>query len=178
LSRPPGREDAAGVAPLQRGLQADEAGQEPGGGGLRRDAAAGEDEAELRVGAGQADVHGQLHGDADADRGAVHGGDQGLQAVVHAQRHAAAAVAVDVADLAGLALQRLGVGAVEGGPAAGQVRAGAEGAAGAGDDHGADVVVASVTSKTRISSSIIFAVKAFIFSGRFRVMVATPLSVL
>ena len=40
-----------------------------------------------------ADVHGELHGDADADRGAVDRGDDGLEAFEDLERQAAAAVA-------------------------------------------------------------------------------------
>jgi hypothetical protein len=101
------------------------------------------DEAEARRGRRDPDVHRQLHRRADADRGAVDGADDRLEALVHAQRRRAAAVAVDVADAQRLALGVARTGAaVEGRAARRQVGAGAEGAAGAGDDDDANVVVA------------------------------------
>ena len=134
------REDAARVAPLQRLGDADKARQEEGRAGFRRDAAAGEDEAEARVLGGQTDVHGQLHGHPDADRGAVHGGDDRLEALIDAQGQKAAAVAVHFVDLFAGAFARARI-IVEGLGAAGKVRAGAEAAAGAGDDHRLDRIV-------------------------------------
>ena len=93
-----------------------------------------------------ADIHRKLHGDADADRRPVHRRDHGLQAFEDAQRHLAAAVAhlrIAVIDLAvGQPLHRPAPRvAVEGVGAGGEVGAGAEAAARAGDDDGADVVV-------------------------------------
>ena len=89
---------------------------------------------------------GELHGDADADRRAVHRRDHGLQAFEDPQRHLAAAVAhlgIAVVDLAvGQPLHRPAPRvAIEGVGAGGKIGAGAEPAARAGDDDGADIVV-------------------------------------
>ncbi len=95
---------------------------------------------------GDADIHRELHGDADADGGAVHRRDHGLQAFEDPQRHLAAAVAhlrIAVVDRAAgeplhrpaprVAVKRVGAG--------GEIGAGAEAAACAGHDDGADIVV-------------------------------------
>ncbi len=92
------------------------------------------------------DVHRELHGDADADGRPVHGGDHWLQGFEDAQRQLAAAVAhLRVAVIGGAAGQLLHRPAprvaVEGVGAGGEVGAGAEAAACAGDDDGADIVV-------------------------------------
>lgn len=71
---------------------ADQPGQEEGRTGLHDEAAAGEDEADFGVLIGDADVHGERHGDADADGGALEGADCGFAAVVDCEGDAAAAV--------------------------------------------------------------------------------------
>ena len=100
------------------------------------DAAPGEDEADLGRARGQADVHRQRQGGAEADGRAVDGGDHGLLHVEDPQRDEPAAVVV--------VLRALGAAQAAGerlAPAA-KVGAGAEGAAGAGDDHRPHAVVA------------------------------------
>ena len=124
-----GREHAARRDPLHGAADADHAGQEPAAAGLGHDAAAREHEADPRPACGNADVHGECHRGADADGGPVDGGDDGLLRLEDAERDAAAAVAVCVDGLL--------AAVVEGVAAAAEVRAGAEGAAGAGHDHDA-----------------------------------------
>ena len=143
-----GIEDAAGIDPFQRLLRADEARQEPAGGSLHHDAAPREDEADARLGRGEADVHRQRHGGADADRRSVDRADDGLERLEDAQGHAAAAVADRLVGIIGLAVGaflRLGAilarGEFEGARASREVGAGAEGAALAGDDDDTDIVV-------------------------------------
>jgi hypothetical protein len=57
---------------------------------LHDQAAAGEYKADLGVAVGDADVHGQRHGDADADGGALEGADGGLTAVEDGESYSAA----------------------------------------------------------------------------------------
>lgn len=70
---------------------ADQAREEVRRAGLHDQAAAGKDEADLGVAVGEADVHGQRHGDADADGGALEGADGGLAAVEDGEGYSAAA---------------------------------------------------------------------------------------
>lgn len=95
--------DAAGRGQVQGLGGADEARQEEAAAGLEAEAPAAEDEADLGVLAGDADVGGQRHGDADADRGAVDGDDDGLCAAVDGEADLAALVAVLVGRGAGRA---------------------------------------------------------------------------
>ena len=121
--------------PLHRLADADQPRQEPARRRLGHDAAAREDEAELRVVGADADVHRQRHRHADADGRPVDRGDHRLERLEDLERHAAAAVAVD-------AVGRLVVLVrVEGVAAAAEVGARAEAAALAGDDRDAHVVV-------------------------------------
>ena len=136
-----GRKHAAGIAPLQRGRQAHGAGQKPGGGGFRRDAAPAEHEAELGGFGSDPDVHGKLHGRADAHRCAVDGANHGLEAAKDAQRGLAATVAPVV--LAGALV------VVEGIAARRQVGAGTEGTPAPGHDHRPHVVVGVGVIKRR-----------------------------
>jgi len=69
----------------------DELGQEEGGAGFHDQAAAREDEADFGGAVGEPDGHGQRHGDADADGGALERGDGGFAAVVDGEGYAAAA---------------------------------------------------------------------------------------
>ena len=136
------REDPTGIAPFQGRLDAHQPGQEPAGAGLRIDAPPVEHETVARRGGGQANVHGQLHGGPDAHGGAVHRRDHRLQAVEDAKRHPPAPVAIDVAHLGLVPGGLAALGVVEGRPAGGQVRPGAEGPVpGAGDDHRPNPVV-------------------------------------
>ena len=91
-----GGEDVAGVDPLQRLLEPDDPGQEPGRRRLRGDPDPPEDEADPRLRGHHPDVHGQRHGGADADRGAVDGGDHRLGQRVDRERDPAAGVAQPV----------------------------------------------------------------------------------
>ena len=88
-----GGEDVGGVDPLERLLGADDARQEPRRARLGHDAEPAEDEADPGPGGRQAQVHGQRHRRADADRGAVDGGDHGLGAGMDRQGDLAAGVA-------------------------------------------------------------------------------------
>ena len=74
------RENAAGKAPFQRLRHAHDTRQEPRARGFRHNPAPREHEAEPRRLAGQADIHGQLHGHADPHGRTVHGRDHRLQA--------------------------------------------------------------------------------------------------
>ena len=142
-------EDAARVTPFQRLADADNARQEEAGRRFRHDAATREHEAETRILRSDADIHGELHGETDADRRAVHRADDGLEALIDRQRHPAAAVAhalvavVDGGVGTGIALGAAGIAVgIEGGGAGGKIGAGAEGPAGAGHDDGAHFIVA------------------------------------
>ena len=97
---------------------------------------------------GDADIHRQLHGGADADGRTVDRGDDGLEAFIDRQRHAAAAVAHalvgEIGAVGGTGIAFGPVGAlfgIEGVGAGRQIGAGAEAAALAGDDDGTDIVV-------------------------------------
>ena len=140
------RKNPAGVTPLQRLADADDARQEPARGRLRHDAALREHKTEPRIFGRNADIHRQLHGDADADRRAVHRRDDRLQALEDAQRDLSAAVAdlrIAVVDAAiGEPLHRPApCVAIEGAGAGRKVGAGAKTASRAGHDDGANVVV-------------------------------------
>ncbi len=129
-------EDPTRVGPLEGPADADDAGQEPTGACFQRDAAPREDEAELCVRRGDADVHRQGHGDAHTDGSAVDRADDGLQAVVDPQGDHAAAVAGHAGigvDLAASFRERR--------TAAPQICPGAERPPAAGDDHGPNIVV-------------------------------------
>src|SRR6266850_1678131 len=130
------REDPPGVDPLRGLARADQARQEPRAGRLPDHPAAREHEADPRGGRGDADVHRQRHGDAEAHRGTVDGGDQRLLHVEDAQGDAPAPVPV----LPG-GLTAAPGDAVEGLAAPGKIRARAERAARPGDDQRADRVV-------------------------------------
>ena len=67
------RNQAARIAEIDGVGDADEPRQEPARRRFVDDAAPREDEAVARFGRRQADVHGELHGDADADSGTVAG---------------------------------------------------------------------------------------------------------
>ena len=69
----------------------DQAGQEEGRRGFEDEAAAGKHEADFGGAVGDADVHGERHGDADADGGALEGADGGFFAAVDGEGDAAAA---------------------------------------------------------------------------------------
>jgi hypothetical protein len=87
LQRLLGAEQRTIQAPAQRLRQPHQARQEPGAAGLRHQAAAGEDEAELRGVGGDADIHGQRQGEAHAHGCAVEGGDRRLAAPEHRPDH-------------------------------------------------------------------------------------------
>ena len=87
------------------------------------------------MGGGNANVHRQGHGDADADRWAVDGGDHRLSALVDAQRQQAPAIGAEAAFPV-----RAGV-RIKGVASGGEIGPGAEAAAGAGDDDGPHPVV-------------------------------------
>lgn len=74
----------------------DEPWQEEAAARLHVEPSAAEDEADFRLVARHADVAGQRHGHADADRAAVDGGDDGLVAPVHGERGLATAVSVGI----------------------------------------------------------------------------------
>lgn len=71
---------------------ADQARQEEGAASLHDESTARKDEADLGFLVGDADVHGERHGDADADGRALEGADGGLAAVVDGEDDASAAV--------------------------------------------------------------------------------------
>ena len=73
-----GHEHLAGVRPLQRLTDADEAGKEPTRRRFGHDAALGEHETDLGAGRRHADVHRQGHRDADADGVTIDRPDHGL----------------------------------------------------------------------------------------------------
>jgi hypothetical protein len=146
-----GGEDLGGVHPLQRLLEADDARQEPGRGRLGDDAQTAEDEPDAGLGGGQPDVHRQRHGRADADGGTVDRRDHRLGQLVDGERDLAAGVAHPALErlLGEVVAQVFGRGVdalVEAEHVAlrREVHAGAEGAAGAGDDDGADGVVGRI----------------------------------
>lgn len=89
-----GRVDGAGAEEVHGLAGPDEPRQVKAAAGLHAEAAPREDEAALGVAAGDADGGGQRHGHADADGGAVDGGNDGLGAALHGQRDLAARVAV------------------------------------------------------------------------------------
>jgi len=70
---------------------AEEPGEEEGTAGFHDEAAAREDEADFGGPVGDADAHGEGHGGADADGGALDGGYDGLFALVDREGDAAAA---------------------------------------------------------------------------------------
>ena len=88
-----GGDQPARIAPVERGLDADQTRQEPARCRFGNDPAAREDEAVAGVVARQPGIHRQRHRRADADRGAIDGTQDGLFRFEDAQRHAAAAIA-------------------------------------------------------------------------------------
>ena len=130
------REHAAREHPFRGARHADEPRQEPRAARLGHDAAAGEDEADARGRGRDADVHRQRHGDPEAHRRPVDGGDHRLLHVEDAQRYPPASVAMLARRLASPPRR-----AVEGLPAARQIGPRAERAARARDDHRAHGIV-------------------------------------
>ena len=129
-----GIEDAPREAPLQRGLHAHQARQKPTRRRFGRDAAPRKDKAKTCFGAGQSDVHGQLHGHANAHGRAVDGADHGLEAFEDAQRDDAAAVAVNITHAVLVACRFAARRVVKGFTATRQISPRAKGLASAGDD--------------------------------------------
>lgn len=68
----------------------DETRQVEGRTGFHNEAAAGEDKADLCGAVGQADVHGERHGDTDANGGALQSANGGFAAVSDGEGYAAA----------------------------------------------------------------------------------------
>ena len=121
----------------------------------RQDAELREGEAQRRALGGDAQVEGQRHRDADADRRAVERAQRRLRALRHLEREARDELALRDARALGLVAQRL------------EVDAGAEGAAAAGAARSrAPRRRRAAARKASSSSSPIVAVKALSFSGR------------
>ena len=163
-------EDAAGRDPLHRLADADDARQEPARARLRHDAAAREDEADLRPLGREPDVHRQRHRDADADGRPVDRRDHRLRAVEDPQRDLAAAVARHVPAVAGLALAPV---ERRRRPRRGRRRRRSRGPR-RSRSTARTSSSASARSNAAISSRRIVSVKAFSRSGRFSVIVRTP----
>lgn len=130
-----GIEDAARVTPLKRLADADDAWQEVAGAGFRHDAPSCEDEAKLGVVRGNSDIHGQLHGDANTDGGAIYRSNHGFFAFVDAQGKDATTITLQAAGPIGACV------GVERAAATGQVCPRTKRAPGTGDDNGSHVVV-------------------------------------
>ncbi len=130
----PGIEDSAGEEPLRCLCGPDDAWQEVAAAGLGYDAAPREDESHAGFGRGEANVHRQGHGGADADCWTVDGRDHGFAHLVDGQRELSAAVAV-VGDL------EAAVTGIEGAAARAEIGAGAEGASRPGHHERSDRVV-------------------------------------
>lgn len=120
---------------VQRLTVTHEARQEVAAGGLRDEAPARKDKANLCLRPAHADSHRQRHGDADAHCGALDSANGRLAAVVDGEGDAAAAVAVRLLRLGGTVLAAVELEALC------EVGAGAEHASVPGHDDGLDAVV-------------------------------------